>query len=338
MAKIGLIGCGVVAMYGHLPAIKKTPGLELHSLFDVSPAALDAAQRQFQPQHTFTDIDAFFNSGIDAVVVTSPAPIHLSNVIDCARYGKHVLCEKPLAMNEAEIVRMIEAMEKAQRMFFTGFTYRFSPASLKIKELVTAGAIGQVRSTRLIYVWNLHGKWSIDPVTGQKIETPRRVGRMLEGGPMVDCGVHQIDLARWWLDSEVVRARGVGAWVDRYEAPDHMYLHMDHASGAHSTVEISFTYGYTVDHPAMLFTYDLIGTDGIIRYHRDASLFELHNDRGRQSLPYYPEKGFEPMYAAFAEALRTGQPGNLPSGRDGLAATRIAREATEQAIRDRFKA
>ena len=154
---------------------------------------------------------------------------------------KHVLCEKPLAMNETDISRMITAMEEAGLMLFTGFTYRFSGSAREVHRLLRNGAIGEVRALRLTYLWNLHGKW-IWNEKGERIASPLRVGRMLEGGPMVDCGVHQIDLARWWLNSEVEWQRGIGVWVEDYLAPDHMYLHMGHTCGAHSMVEMSFSY------------------------------------------------------------------------------------------------
>ncbi len=75
--------------------------------------------------HAFPHEDEFWNADLDAVVICTPAPLHLANVLRAAKNGLHVLCEKPLAMNEADIVQMIQAMNAAQRMFFTGFTYRF---------------------------------------------------------------------------------------------------------------------------------------------------------------------------------------------------------------------
>jgi predicted dehydrogenase len=248
-----------------------------------------------------------------------------------AAHGLHVLCEKPLAMTDADAEQMIRTMERAERMLFTGFCYRFSPVSLQIKELVAQGAIGQVRSLRLLYVWNLHGKY--ETINGHLVESPRRVGRMLEGGPMVDCGVHQIDLARFWLGSEVVRQQAAGAWVDEgYEAPDHMWLHMDHDSGAHTMVEMSFSYTHTAQDPISHFSYHLIGTDGLIRYDREGWRFEVRNGRETRFLPGADEKNFQGMYQAFTHALYTGETGYLSSGEDGLIATRIARTATEAVI------
>jgi len=178
----------------------------------------------------------------------------------------------------------------------------------------------------------LHGKYEHDE-NGQRIESARRVGRMLEGGPMVDCGVHQIDLARWWTGSEVVRTQQSGAWIDGdYEAPDHMWLHMDHENGVHSAIEMSFSYTHTAKEPISQFSYDIIGTGGIIRFNRDGWYFEVRNEQGTQILPGADEKNFTGMYQEWARSLHVGQPLLMPTGRDGLVVTRIARTATEEAI------
>ena len=328
------MGYGHVAEYGHLPAIAEVPDLQLVSVYDPDPVRIDRVGDRYGIGQRFTDSDAFFESGIDAVVVTSSAPAHKQNVLDAARHRKHVLCEKPLAMTDEDAEEMIRVMDDAGLMLFTGFCYRFSPVSLKIKELVAQRAIGDVRALRLIYTWNLHGKYDQDE-TGRRFEAPRWIGRMLEGGPMVDCGVHQIDLARWWLDAEVVRQQGAGAWVENYEAPDHMWLHLDHANGAHTCVEMSFSYCHTVREPINHFSYHLIGTHGLIRYDRDGWHFELRSGCGTDYFPGADEKNFAGMYHAFARALESGDPGYMPTGRDGLIAVRISRTATEQAVRDR---
>ena len=200
--KIGVLGCGMIAELGHLPALKHVAGINLHAVYDVSWNRALAMQAKFQIPHAFPTEKAFWESDIDAVVICTPAPFHLANVLQAAQYRKHVLCEKPLAMNESDITRMIRTMDESGLMLFTGFTYRFSGSAKEIHRLVRSGAIGEVRALRLNYLWNLHGKWSWNE-KGERIASPLRVGRMLEGGPMVDCGVHQIDLARWWLGSEV---------------------------------------------------------------------------------------------------------------------------------------
>jgi len=333
-ARVGLMGCGTVAMYGHLPTLASTDGLELAAVFDPNESHLKTAKDKFTIPHGFTETEPFFKSGLDAVVITSPAGAHLQNVSDAARHGLHVMCEKPLALTETDAQRMIDEMQRAKRMLFTSFVYRFSPVALEIKRLIQTGAIGRVASLRLVYNWNCHGKYEADDA-GRRVIQKRREDRMLEGGPMIDCGVHQIDLARWWLGSEVVRQHAHGAWADEYEAPDHVYLHLDHANGAHTMVEMSYSFAHTAKEPASHFIYEIIGDGGVIRYDRERQTFELRNADGTRALTWDHEKNFAGTYAAFARALQTGEPGDLATGLDGLIATRIARAGTDQAIAER---
>lgn len=334
--KIGLMGCGNVATYGHLPAIRDCPGLELHALYDPDADRVRdlARPERFNVRHACHTEDAFFASGLDAVAITSPAPAHEANVLSAAAHGLPILCEKPLAMDAPQGQRMIDAAAAAGVPLYIAFCYRFSPSALKIKELVSTGAIGDVRSLRLIYNWDCHGKYNHrDPAQGI---APHREGRMLEGGPMVDCGTHQIDLAQWWLGSPVVKAAGHGAWADTYDAPDHVYAHLDHANGCHTMVEMSYSFGHTMKDPESSFVYQLIGTDGVITYDRNIGRFELRNREGTQMLDYHHEKDFAGMYRAYAQALETGTAGNLPTAAEGLRVTDLAVNVTEQAMASRI--
>lgn len=325
------MGCGDVASFGHLPALTATPGLELAALYDPDATRAQSLARKFGNPPTFTVQSEFFDCDLDAVVVTSPAWAHRENVLEAAERGIHVLCEKPIAMDDSDAEEMIQAMKDAGKHLFVGFVYRFSPVAKQIRQWVREGVVGQIRSLRLIYIWDLHGRYAPGP-DGNWIESPRWRGRMLEGGPMVDCGVHQVDLARWWLGSDVVRYEASGAWVADYEAPDHVYLHLDHASGAHTMVEVSFTFGHTAHDPMPLFTYQLIGDGGILRYDRDGYILEARTGQGVVRVPGASEKNFSGMYAEFENALRTGDVGDMPTAEDGLAATRIARHATESVM------
>lgn len=324
----------MIAERGHLPAVQQVPELQIDALYDRDFERALKLQRRFKIPHAYRTEEEFFSSGIDAVVVCTPATVHYKNVLDAAKAGKHVFCEKPLAMTEKEMVEMEKVMADAGLFLFTGFNYRFSQSALEIRRMLRENAIGEVRLLRLIYNWHLHGKWQISE-DGEKVETPLRVGRMREGGPLVDCGVHQIDLARWWLGSEVEWQRGIGVWLDAYEAPDHVYLHLGHESGAHTMVEVSFSYNATSLEPRTHFVYELIGTDGVIRYCREEHSFELRNSHGTQHLPWHPEKSFVGIYAEFARALASGRAGEMPTARDGILASRIAWAATDEAIRNR---
>lgn len=334
MIKIGLIGCGAVADYAHIPSIKATAGFELVSIFDPVLTSAQRLGKKHGIEGIYTDVEEFFQSGIEAVAVTSSAPAHKQNVLDAARYKVAVLCEKPLALTNDDSLIMIAAMKEAGVPLYTAFCYRFSPSAMKIRDLVRSGVIGDVRSLRLIYDWDVHGRYEVGD-DGKKTLNKRRAGRMLEGGPMIDCGTHQIDLATWWTGSDVIHFVGAGAWVEDYEAPDHMYLHMDHAGGQHTMVEISYSYGAHVKNPCPVFAYELIGTDGVIRYDRGFRSFEVRTPTGMWHEEWHEEKNFHGMYAAFVKALETGAPGDLPSAEEGRIVAQIAERATAQAIANR---
>lgn len=332
--KIGLMGCGAVADYGHIPAILNVPELELYAIFDPDEKNLLRVQEKYGIPNVYADVEKFFRSGIEAVSITSPAPCHKQNVFDAARFGLPVICEKPLAMDKTESEAMIAVMKKAGLPLYSGFCYRFSPCAIKIRNLIKEKAIGDVRALRLIYNWSAHGKYEIDS-NGQKVIQKRRAGRMIEGGPMVDCGTHQIDLAMFWLNSDIVACCGHGAWVDDYEAPDHMWLHMDHSNGAHTVVEISYSYHHTSKDRRMEFVYEIIGTEGVIRYDREDRSFTMRNSSGTHLLEFHPEKDFDGMYVEWSNALRTGGSDLLTTAEAGMKVTDIAREATNAAIRKR---
>ena len=332
--KIGLMGCGVIAQGRHIPAIFDTPGLELHAVFEPDAGRRARAREDLGIPHVFAEPEPFFESGIDAVSVVSPAPFHKDNVLGAARHRLPVLCEKPLAVTPEDAAAMIVAMKEAGAPLFTAFCYRFSPAALAIRDLVREGAIGACRSLRLVYIWGALGKYERGPGRENELRSMRD-GRMREGGPLVDCGTHQVDLARFWLGSEVVRFSGHGAWVDDYEAPDHVWLHMDHACGAHTTVEVSYSYHHTAKRMRSEFVYELIGTDGVIRYHREARSLTVESRGGTRTLPFHREKNFAGMYAELARFLHTGESSLLPTGEEGLRATDIVLAATREAIERR---
>ena len=327
--RIGIAGGGVVADYGHAPAIAATKGMELAALYDPDPEACRRFVGRYPWLRTTTNFSEFLSFGLDAVTVASPAPAHKDNVLAMAHAGLPVLCEKPIALDDGDATAMQVAMENSGKPFGVAFCYRFSSVARSIKHLLDAGAIGEPRLIRLVYLWNLHGKWELG-ADGSRVESPRRRGRFIEGGPLVDCGVHQIDLARWWTGSHVTEFEAYGARVEEHETPGHLWLHMHHESGCATTVEVSFSYGSTVRDAVDIFTYELVGTAGLIRYNRDGWRLEMRNDAETRWLDGGGEKDFGAMYAAWRDVLVSGNLGDFPGARDAREASRIAGEATRK--------
>jgi predicted dehydrogenase len=327
------MGCGGVADFGHVPAILETEGLELAALFDPDPKQLEKVAAKGGDPKLFMRQDEFLQEPLDAVAITSPAGFHHANLMGAAEKGLHALCEKPLALEDAQAEEMIKVMRERDLMLFTGFCYRFSPVAKQLKAWKEEGLAGKVGLLRMVYVWNLHGQY-MQNEAGEWVEAPHFTGRMREGGPLIDCGTHQIDLARWWTGSEVAEYHAEGAWLTDYKAPSHVFLHLRHENGMRSAIEVSYSYTHNSRDPREIFTYDLIGDGGVLHYDRDgwqleARGAETHVGRGAS------EKNFHGMYEGLRDALTSGDPGDMPSGEDGLIATQLAHRATDEMIQRR---
>ncbi len=331
--RLGLMGCGIVAEFRHLPAIAMLEGIEKIALFSPTLKSAEKLRNQFGFFDAFDDEEKFWNMGLDLVVIASPPWAHLDNIRAAAAHGVDVICEKPLALTDEDCELILKLVQESGIRLYMTYCYRFSSVSRKIKQLIDTKAIGDLRALRFVFNWACRGKYSD---TESLTLNPRRENRMTEGGPLVDCGVHQIDLARFWSGSEPVAWCGHGAWVDDHKAPDHMWVHMDHANGVHTMAECSFSYGHTTQDPPLFFSYDIIGTEGFIRYDKAHQTFQIHNKNGVEKFPFEEEKDFLAMYKAILQD-RDGQGSEpLPSCEDGLIATRIARTATEQAMQKRM--
>jgi predicted dehydrogenase len=146
MAQIGvaMIGTGGIALANHVPGIGLCPEAKLVALCDTNPATLEKARSATGIEKTYTDHrELLKRDDVHAVVVATPNFTHAPIVLDAVAAGKHVLCEKPLAMDFAESVRMYKAAEAAKVRHMTAFTYRFVPAMHYVQSLVQGGCLGK---------------------------------------------------------------------------------------------------------------------------------------------------------------------------------------------------
>jgi len=142
---IALIGCGGIALANHLPGFALCPDVRVTALCDRDAAVLERARLASGVAFASTDHRAVLGrDDVDAVVIATPNAAHAPLAFDAIRAGKHVLCEKPIAMDLAEAVRMWQAAESAGVRHMTAFTYRFVPAMAWIAHLVASGAVGRI--------------------------------------------------------------------------------------------------------------------------------------------------------------------------------------------------
>jgi predicted dehydrogenase len=193
--RVGLIGSGSVACRIHLPGLRLCPGVEIAGISSVD----DDAEEKTGVARVYRSYQQLLEQpGIDAVVIATPNHLHREMALAAFAAGKHVLCEKPLALDATEAAEMLAAARKSGRVHMTAFTYRFAPAVRYLKHLVDQGEIGEFRVIRASYQMALSTHlmgW--------------RSSRELAGsGVIADIGSHLIHLVQW-LVGDIARLTAV---------------------------------------------------------------------------------------------------------------------------------
>lgn len=141
---VAMIGCGGIALQNHIPGVGLCPGAKVVALCDAVPTVLERAKQRTGIGRGFTDYrQAIAADGVDAVIVATPNVSHAEIVLAAIEAGKHVMCEKPMAMTLADARRMLGAAEARGVRHMTAFTYRFVPAMRYMAHLVKAGHVGR---------------------------------------------------------------------------------------------------------------------------------------------------------------------------------------------------
>lgn len=185
--RVGLIGAGSIAQVAHIPNLK-TLGATIIAIADsVEERAKQVAEQNGIP-HTYGDYRQLLKrDDIDAVVVSTPTSTHYPIVTAALKAGKHVLCEKPPAMNEREAEKMAELAERQKLVLMYALQNRYRNDSRALKKLVERGELGEIYYGRALYIRRrgAPGGWFAKK-------------ELSGGGPLLDIGVHVIDLT-WWL-------------------------------------------------------------------------------------------------------------------------------------------
>lgn len=193
---VGIIGCG--AIFGvHAYPLHTIENVDVKAVCDIKPAAREAAARLFGCD-AYEDYRTMLQrDDIDVVHVLTPHYLHAPMVIDAANSGRHVLTEKPMAITLADAVAEVAAGKRNNVTIGVISQNRYNSASVAIKEALTNGSLGKVVGQRVILCWfkpneyyqrsDWHGTWD------------------KEGGSLIiDQAIHVLDLARWFVDDEIV--------------------------------------------------------------------------------------------------------------------------------------
>ena len=226
----GVIGSGGVAQRRTIPeGIAAARNARLVSVYDTSVDTNEAVAAKFDAR-ACASVDELLDSGVDAVYVASPPSAHCAHVMACATAGKHVFCEKPLALRAAEAEQVVARCTAAGVKLGTAFMMRFQAQHQAALRMVREGRLGKLvygRAQLSCWYPPISGAWRQDPAQGG-------------GGSLMDMGGHCIDLLEMFFGPVTKVACFTGNAVHPYASEDSATVLAGFRSGAMATVDTFF--------------------------------------------------------------------------------------------------
>jgi len=199
--RLGVIGVGVAAEQV-LPNIDKIGDkVQLTAVADLRKEALEEMAKRYPGIQTFLTAEGLCKSdNVDVVWVSTPNEYHAPHAVLAAENGKHIICEKPMAVSLAECERIVQAARKHKVKYVQGHSKIYYEPARKTREIIKSGVLGRVTQ---VNTWNFND-WIVRPFTANEMRTDLGAGLVFRQGP------HQVDLVRYFVGSRAVSVRGVG--------------------------------------------------------------------------------------------------------------------------------
>jgi myo-inositol 2-dehydrogenase/D-chiro-inositol 1-dehydrogenase len=301
-------------------AIDAHPDWSLVAVCERDPARCSPAAMQF-PDARITDnesevLDA---EDIEVGVLCTLADRRPDQIRRCLATGKHVIAEKPIASSVAAEEALLPEIEQSDRLVAVNLFNRNAWYHHAIREFIDEGEIGKLGILRISHM------------------TPGRLpgdGHEYEGPSFHDCGMHYVDVARWYAGSEFEQwhAQGVRMWSE--PEPSWVAVHGTFQNGIAFEITQGFVYGQMAKDWVMRCYFEALGTRGIARFHHNGQNvhLEMHgvNRTIRKDGPYGGKK-LDVMIDTFARSLETGRNLGLPAAADAVVASRISQQMHDAA-------
>jgi inositol 2-dehydrogenase len=299
--------------------------VDLIAVADLDERAAEEAAGRFNAAACYGDFRRLLDrSDIQAVVIATPTGTHREIIKAAAAAGKHIFTEKPLAQDlpgcDDAISGVEQAIERAGIKFQVGFMRRFDPAYAMARKKIDEGLIGQPVMFKAT---------SRDP-RRTSLEFARREN---SGGMILDMGVHDFDLARWLMSSEVERVQTEGSCAVYPELKDvgdidNAVINLRFANGAIGNIDLSrnAVYGYDI-------RTEVLGSEGGLlmgKWQQTSTLMMTRNGITHDTVPYFMERFGEAYAEEIRDFVRCILEDRQPavSGQDARAATAIGVAAT----------
>ena len=264
---IGIIGCGKIAQVRHIPEYLSNPDACLYGMFDMNQERAKELADKYGCK-AYQSYEALLaDPAIDAVSVCVANNAHAEISIAAMRAGKHVLCEKPMAVTLEECEEMVRVSKETGKYLMIGQNQRLAKAHIKAKKLIEEGAIGRVLTFRTVFGHGGPETWSVDPGKNVWFFDKKKAAM----GAMADLGIHKTDLIQYLIGQKVVETQAMLTTLDKRDATGNLIGVDDNAiciykmdGGAVGTMTASWTYYGQEDNTTVIY-----GTEGIMRLYDD---------------------------------------------------------------------
>lgn len=191
--KVGVVGCGGIANTKHLPSIKETGEADIVAFCDIVEERARKAAADFGTADAFvcTDYKELITKDLDAVYVCTPNRSHSMIAVDALHAGKHVMCEKPMAINYTEACAMAAAAKESGKLLTIGYQNRYRPDSIYLKQECEADRFGEIYYAKAKAI-----RRRAVPTWGVFLNEYEQ-----GGGPLIDIGTHALDITLWMMDN-----------------------------------------------------------------------------------------------------------------------------------------
>ena len=243
------------------------PDVCLYGLFDINKERAQELAQKYNCKAYGSYEELLADPEIDAVSVCVANNAHAQISIAAMKAGKHVLCEKPMAVTLEECEAMVKTAKETGRYLMIGQNQRLAKAHVKAKQLIAEGAIGKVLTFRTIFGHGGPETWSVDPGKNTWFFDKKKAAM----GAMADLGIHKTDLIQYITGQKVVETKAVLTTVDKRYGNGELIGVDDNAiciytleGGAIGTMTASWTYYAAEDNTTVIY-----GTKGMLRLYDD---------------------------------------------------------------------
>jgi predicted dehydrogenase len=302
-----VIGIGDITTKRVIPAIQANPDSHFYGVVTRNPGK---AERYEGIRVWSTLAEALHDSAIDAVYVATPVALHAPNTIAALSAGRHVLCEKPMAINYAEGEAMVRAGRESEKLFGVAYYRRFYPKVHRARQLLAQGTIGQPVLAEI----NCHDWFAAESGERAWLLDPAMAG----GGPLYDTASHRIDLLNFLFGRPLAVTAQLSNSVHPGRVEDNATVLIEYAAGVRGIVDVRRHSRVPRDE------FRIVGTEGEIEL-SPLNGPDLTFPGGHELLPCHPNVHY-PAIANFVKAV-ANEEALLSTGETALMTDRLIEQA-----------